>query len=286
MIASVAALLVVLQTPPVTSYTDLVYSTVDQIELRLDIHVPSNATKAPLIVWIHGGGWQGGDKSQCVPAKTFQARNPEYAVASINYRLSQQAIFPAQLIDCKTAIAWLRANAATYKIDASRVAVWGNSAGGHLAALVGTTAGWQGVSAAVDRGSRVSAVVDYFGPTDLISFVQTPGYTSSALPTSGASLLIGGPVLENLKAARNASPSEYVTSDDAPHFIVHGTNDPLVPAAQSQLLHDLLTAKRVQSTLTLIPNAGHGGLPFINPSLLDRVATFIRKSFSSNQTPR
>lgn len=160
-------------------------------------------------------------------------------MASINYRLSHQGIFPAQLIDCKTAIAWIRANAAQYKIDPDKVAVWGSSAGGHLAAMVGTTAGWDGVSKVIDRDSRVRAVVDYYGPT------------------------------------------EYVTSDDAPFFIVHGTSDPVVPPAQSQLIHDKLVAQRVQSELTFLPGAGHGGPAFTDAALLDRVAVFIRRAFAN-----
>jgi len=281
MIASAAALLIVSQTSGVTSSTNLLYSTVDQIPLRLDLHVPTAATKAPLIVWIHGGGWQSGDKAQYQPARLFQVRNPDFAVASINYRFSHQGIFPAQLIDCKTAIAWIRANAAQYKIDPEKVAVWGSSAGGHLAAMVGTTAGWDGVSKVIDRDSRVRAVVDYYGPTDLISFVQTPGYTSHASATSAESKLIGGAVLENKKLARNASPTEYVTSDDAPFFIVHGTSDPVVPPAQSQLIHDKLVAQRVQSEVTFLPGAGHGGPAFTEAALLDRVAVFFRRAFAN-----
>jgi dipeptidyl aminopeptidase/acylaminoacyl peptidase len=124
-------------------------------------------------------------------------------------------------------------------------------------------------------------VVDYYGPTYLISFVQTPGYTSHASATSAESKLIGGAVLENKKLARNASPTECVTLNDAPFFIVHGTSDPVVPPAQSQLIHDKLVAKGVQSEVTFLPGAGHGGPAFTDAALLDRVAVFIRKAIAN-----
>jgi acetyl esterase/lipase len=138
---------------------------------RLDLYLPEKAeSRLPLIVWIHGGGWQAGSKEAC-PTVYLAAKG--YAVASINYRLSQHAAYPAQIEDCKAAIRWLRANAAKYHLDPDRVGVWGGSAGGHLVALLGTTAGMkelEGKGGNLDQSSRVQCVVDFFGPTDFVTW--------------------------------------------------------------------------------------------------------------------
>ena len=157
---------------------------------RLDLYLPEKAEdRLPLIVWIHGGAWYAGSKEGC-PAVPFAAKG--YAVASINYRLSQHAIFPAQIEDCKAAIRWLRANAAKYNLDPDHIGVWGASAGGHLVALLGTTAGvkeLEGQGGNLDQSSRVQCVVDWFGPTDLTTMGD-----EGDKPGSPVALLIGGPV--------------------------------------------------------------------------------------------
>ena len=136
---------------------------------RLDLYLPEKAEgRLPLIVWIHGGAWWAGSKEDC-PAVPLAAKG--YAVASINYRFSQHAVFPAQIEDCKAAIRWLRANAAKYHLDADHIGVWGASAGGHLVALLGTTGGvkeLEGKGGNLDQSSRVQCVVDWFGPTDFV----------------------------------------------------------------------------------------------------------------------
>ena len=168
-------------------------------------------------------------------------------MASINYRLSQHAIFPAQIEDCKAAIRWLRANAAKYHLDADRIGVWGASAGGHLVAMLGTTGSvkeLEGKGGNLDQSSRVQCVVDWFGPSDL----PTMGGSHDD-PGSPESRLIGGPVQENKEKARKASPLTYVSKDSAPFLIMHGDQDNVVPPGQSELLAEALKKAGVEVTL-------------------------------------
>lgn len=240
---------------------DLEYVTNGHERNRLDLYLPKEGKGVPLVVWVHGGGWQAGSKENC-PAIPLTEKG--YAVASINYRLSSHAIFPAQIIDCKAALRWLRARAAEYGYNADRIAVWGSSAGGHLVALLGTS----GDVKEFDQGenlkfsSRVQAVVDWFGPTD---FTQMSKFSSSLkhdAADSPESKLIGGAIQENKDKVARANPITYVTSDDAAFLIMHGDKDPLVPLNQSELLVTALKKVGVPVTLKVIEGAGHGGAGF------------------------
>src|SRR5262249_12628746 len=146
-------------------HRDLPYVTGGHQRQTLDLYLPSAEQPVPLIIWIHGGAWRVGSKEDDLPLD-YLAQG--CAVASINYRLSQHALFPAQIEDCKAAVRWLRANATRFKLDPQRFGAWGPSAGGHLAALLGTTGAVRAfeVGANLVVSSRVQAVVDYFGPTD------------------------------------------------------------------------------------------------------------------------
>ena len=159
-------------------------------------------------------------------------------MASINYRLSGHATFPAQIEDCKAAIRWLRANAKQYNLDTKRFGVWGSSAGGHLVALLGTSGDVKEFDkgANLDQSSRVQAVCDYYGPTDFVVFVATPRYESHAKADAPEAKLIGGAVLENKDKAAKVNPITYVSADDPPFLIVHGDKDGTVPINQSELL--------------------------------------------------
>jgi acetyl esterase/lipase len=230
---------------------------------RLDLYLPPGAKgPLPLIIWIHGGAWLGGSKDEGNPALPLLGRG--YAVASINYRLSQQARFPAQIEDCKAAVRFLRANAKKYGLDPKRFGVWGASAGGHLVALLGTSGGVkelegdgpnQGVS------SRVQAVCDWFGPVDLLKMGEQSGPHSQLrhdAPDSPESRLLGGPVQERKELARRANPSTYIDKDDPPFLIFHGDHDDLVPVQQSRMLDKALKAAGVESTLVVVSGGGHG----------------------------
>jgi acetyl esterase/lipase len=226
----------------------------------LDLYLPreSEDKKLPLIVWIHGGAWLGGDKGGC-PAVRFVLRG--YVVASINYRLSQEAIFPAQIHDCKAAIRWLRANADKYAIDPDRVGVWGSSAGGHLVALLGTSGDakdLEGDEGNLKYSSRVQAVCDWFGPTDFTKIGDFPSDLKHYAPDSPEAKLIGGPVLENKDKAARANPIPYIAKGVPPFLIMHGDKDMTVPHNQSELLYEALKKAGVDVTFHTVPGGGHG----------------------------
>lgn len=243
---------------------------------QLDLYLPAEGSDWPLVVWVHGGAWRGGSKER-PPALPLLSKG--YAVASINYRLSQHAPFPAQLEDCKAAVRWLRAHADQFGYDAKRLGVWGASAGGHLVALLGTTGDTEAfdVGPHGEQSSRVQAVVDFFGPTDF-SVISKQAGSQSVLdhdaPDSPESLLLGGPLLENLDKAAKANPIAYVSEDDPPFLIMHGEEDHVVPIGQSELLHAALQQAGVTSILQPVPEAGHG---FGGPKIQRTVVEFLDK---------
>jgi acetyl esterase/lipase len=244
---------------------------------KLDLYLPRQADPngpRPLLVWIHGGAWQAGSKDR-PQALRFVARG--YAVASINYRLSQHARFPAQIEDCKAALRWLRANAGPHGYDPNRIGVWGASAGGHLVALLGTTGDVKEFDVGPNAGvtSRVQAVCDFFGPTDFSKMSSFPSTMKHDAPNSPESRLIGGPIQENPDKVQRANPITYVTKDDPPFLIVHGDKDPLVPHNQSEILYDALKKAGVETTLYTVQGGGHGG--FQDPQVDVLVTQFFRK---------
>jgi acetyl esterase/lipase/lysophospholipase L1-like esterase len=248
---------------------------------KLDLYLPEKADGLlPVIVWVHGGAWMGGNKDGG-PALPFIGKR--YAVACINYRLSQHAVFPAQIEDCKAAIRWLRANAKTYQLDPEHIGVWGASAGGHLVALLGTTGSvkeLEGKGGNAEQSSLVQAVVDFFGPTD---FLQMDAHAVPGArlkhdpPTSPESRLIGGAIQENVEKVGRANPIKYVTKDAPPFLIVHGEQDPLVPCHQSELLYEALKKVRGNVAFYKIAGAGHGGAEFNTDMMRAAVQAFFDK---------
>ena len=259
-------------------HRDLEYVARGHARNKLDLYLPAKVDRPlPVIVWIHGGGWSGGSKEDClaVALVTNPLVTKGYAVASINYRFSQHAIFPAQIEDCKAAIRWLRANAKKYNLDASHIGVWGASAGGHLVALLGTTGGvkeLEGNGGNLDQSSRVQCGVDWFGPTD---FARMGGWQDK--PDSPMARLVGGPVKDKQELAAKANPITYVGKDSAPFLIMHGEEDKVVPMNQSELLDEALRKAGVESTLVRIPKNGHGGSDFVNPENRKKIEDFFAK---------
>lgn len=272
--------------PGVTAHRDLGYVPDGHERHKLDLYLPAKAEgKVPLIIWIHGGAWQAGSKDGCPPLREgYVARG--YAVASINYRLTSHAVFPAQLEDCKAAVRWLRAHAAEYRLDPDKFGVWGSSAGGHLVALVGTSGEVKefDVKTNLDQSSKVQAVCDYYGPTDLVAFVTRPGYERHADPTSPESKLLGGVVMENKDKAAKANPITFVDKADPPFLIVHGDKDATVPISQSELLFDALKKTGVSAHFHTIHNAGHGGPGFSGKNIEDMVAKFFDQRLKEGST--
>ena len=226
----------------------------------LDLFLPASAKPLPLVVWIHGGAWKAGSKDFC-PGIFLTGHG--FALASLNYRLSQEAIFPAQLDDCRAALRFLRANAQKYHLDADHIGVWGGSAGGHLVALLGTTGG---------DSHKVQCVVDWYGPTDL-----TPDGPAHGNKIDVITQLLGGTVQEKPALARQASPLYQVSSNSAPFLIVQGDADHTVNPEHSQRLHAALQKAGVESTLNILPGAGHGGPQFTSAENRAQLEAFFRK---------
>ncbi len=268
------------QVPPGVGWLrDLEYAKVQSKSLALDLYLPDNPEgKLPLVIWIHGGAWQSGSKDR-PPAMQLVRRG--YAVASVDYRLNGEAVFPAQIEDCKAAVRWLRANAAKYNLNPDRFGAWGSSAGGHLVALLGTSGGVKELEGTVggntDKSSRVQAVCDWFGPTD---FLQMDAHALAEAPfkhdeaRSPESRLVGGAIQENKDKVKRANPITYVSKDDPPFLIMHGDHDPLVPIHQSELLYDALKKAGVDVTFRKVDGAGHG---FGGPDLMRQVEEFFDK---------
>lgn len=255
---------------------DIPYVTGGHERQKLDLYLPESANgPVPLLIWVHGGGWQNGSKENGLPLRQDWTERG-YAVASINYRLSSHAIFPAQIEDCKAAIRWLRAHASEYGLNPDRFGVWGSSAGGHLVALLGTSEEVKEfeVGEHLDQSSRVQAVCDYYGPTDFEAFVTKPGYESHASPDSAEAKLLGGTVQEKRELASKANPISHVSGDDPPFLIVHGDKDPVVPIQQSELLFEALKQAGRPVHFHTIKGAAHGQ-GFSGPEIQPMVNAFF-----------
>jgi acetyl esterase/lipase len=257
-------------------FRDLEYVTGGHARQKLDIYLPKEGKDLPLIINIHGGAFRTGSKENGVPVEYVGLG---YAVASINYRLSGHAIWPAQIEDCKAAVRWLRANAAKYGIDPDRFAAWGASAGGHLAATLGT-AGWVKefeVGENLGVSSRVQAVVDHFGPTDFLQMDahRLPDGQVHDAADSPESQLVGGPLQQNKDKAARANPITYVTKEAPPFLICHGDADPLVPHHQSVLLEAALRRAGVPVTFYTVKGGGHGR--FADPKVAELTKGFLAK---------
>jgi len=268
--------------PPagVIAYRDLAYVENGHERQKLDLYLPAEGENRPLIVWIHGGAFRMGSKegneNDQLP---FDYLRKGYALASLNYRLSQHAVFPAQIEDCKAAVRWLRARSAEFKLDPDRFASWGPSAGGHLAAMLGTAGQVTEfeVGAHLDISSRVQCVVDYFGPTDFLQMdtQRLPDGMIHDATDSPESELLGGPIQEYPERVARANPVTYVTADSPPFLIVHGDRDPLVPYGQSLLLVDAVQKAGVDVTFYTVEGGGHGR--FTDPKVPALTAAFLAK---------
>ena len=241
--------------------------------LLLDLYTP-HAERPPVVLFLHGGGYRFGTRSVFVPTWCDWDPNPFHrlvakglAVASVDYRLSGEAVFPAQLLDATAAVRWLHTRADELGVDAGRIVAWGESAGGHLAALLGLTAGRVDLEFGGDTPvgnttelGALAGVVDWYGPADLLT-LQSQARPDAPhrydAPDSRESLLIGAPILEAPDLARRASPVSYAHPDAPPFHIAHGADDRFVPAGQSRELARILQAAGVPLTLDVVPGADH-----------------------------
>jgi len=239
-------------------HMDILYKVVDGVELYLDLYLPENATNPPLIMWMHGGAWMYGDRKS--PILLWQVERG-YALASIQYRLTRQGVFPAHIIDCKDALIFLKKNAGKYGYDASKVAAGGDSAGGHLASLMGTSCGhedWEPEGA----DCSLQAVVNYYGPPSLGK--EWPGLEAIdkglSDPEAVQSQMLGAYVFSKQGRARAAvaDPITYINGTEPPFMILHGDADEIVPYTQSIYLRNALEAVGVPVSLHRVHGGGHG----------------------------
>ena len=260
------------QAPAGPPLHDVVYGHAGGRALTLDMYLPvdpENGRKRPVVVFLHGGGWKIGDKSE-VEDYVALYTTAGYAVASVNYRLSGVARFPAQIFDCKTAVRWARANAGKYGLDPQRVGVLGLSAGGHLAALLGTSEGVKTLEdrseGSPDASSRVQAVVDVSGPIDLT--IPTHSFVGK-VSIDG---LFGGPAAQHPELAKMGNPALYATPDDAPTLLIYGDQDDLVLSANATILAEALHKVGVKAEILTV----HGGkhVPFFEPQQEAALAFF------------
>ncbi len=235
---------------------DVVYGKGSNEDLKLDIVRPKDRTgkPAPAIVFMHGGGWEGGDKKNGIPYLTRMAKKGYFGV-TIYYRLAPGARFPAQIEDCKCAVRFLRAKAKEYNIDPEHIASWGGSAGGHLAALLGTAGEvkeFEGTGGWGEYSSKVQAVIDYCGPADIYK-LKNQNNVGNMLNN-----LFGGSSPKYKDAMDNASPVKHVSKDAPPFLIVHGEKDPVVTIKQSQAFAGALSSAGVEVVYVPVKNGVHG----------------------------
>lgn len=249
------------EVPPGMAFRrDVPYGEADGEALLLDLLAPDPppSSALPAVVWIHGGGWESGDKHVDLAESLgpVLVRNG-FVSLSINYRLSDQARFPAQLHDAKAAIRWLRANAGDLGIDPERIGAWGHSAGGHLAALLGTTGDLpelEGEGGSPGYSSRVQAVVAVSPPTDFLAI--PPGWPH-AEPRRATSKLVGGPLEEQPDLVRLANPIAHIRLGTPPFLIVHGEDDEVVPVLQAERLSEALAAAGTEAHFLRLPRTDH-----------------------------
>ncbi|WP_193211807.1 alpha/beta hydrolase fold domain-containing protein, partial [Luteolibacter marinus] len=245
---------------------------------KLDLLLPESGTakKRPLVVMIHGGGWMSGRKEDGLDVVRLLAGTGDYVTATINYRLTQEASWPAQIFDCKAAIRFLRAKADQYGIDAGKIGVMGFSAGGHLVSMLGTSGDVKELEGDLGEfkniSSRVQGVVNFFGPTDFLTIFGKDVKVADVPKDNMAIRLLGKNEEEIRRNAKLASPVNWITRDDAPFFTAHGTKDSLVPFAQAEELDRALAKTGVESHLVAMEGAGHG---FASQELNLRIKQFL-----------
>jgi acetyl esterase/lipase len=244
----------------------------------LDLYLPANAKgKIPLVIFVHGGGWISNDKyaDMGYMKKTIaEIVSSGFALASIDYRLATQAVFPALIQDCNRAASFLYDNAEKYGLDRGRFAVMGFSAGGHLASLMGLAKNNNVASFFMPKTTKAfsfKAVVDFYGPSELTSL------KSSDDPKSPEAILLGAAPLARPDLAKIASPVTYVDKSDPPFLIIHGEKDNIVPNQQSKLLHGWLQAVGVPSELIIVKDAPHFGAMYDVDEIRNKVIVFLKK---------
>lgn len=261
--------------PAEPTHRDVEYASIGERSLKLDIYLPaeSPAEKPPLIVWIHGGAWRAGSKAS-VPVTGWL--NAGFAIASVDYRLSPEARFPAQVHDIKAAVRFLRRSSDKYGFDPQRFVIAGASAGGHLAALVGVSNDHKELEGSVGEAHQVSssvqAIVSFYGASNLESILSQSTDHGLSVRVPALKLLLGELPDANPKLARLASPVQHVDKTDPTLFLIHGDADPQMPPEQSDELNTAYHKLGLPSHLSVIKGGKHGGKEFYTPERLKQLA--------------
>jgi acetyl esterase/lipase len=285
----------------VSLVADLVYSHAGGKPRFADLYLPKTPQqKVPIVVWLHGGGWRFGDRRMAPDLSRFFAERG-FAMVSIDYRLSEEAVFPAPIEDVKTAVRWIRSVADTFGLDGNHIGLWGSSAGGHLAACAALSPAeqFQG-SEHPGLSSAVQAVVDGYGPVDFslidkerdqftpaavdVEGIVVPDLLPAGHPESFESRFLGVPVDSSPEQVKLANPITYVHRGAPPFLILHGLSDRLIPWPQSRLLFEALQAAENEATMLTFERLGHGffnnsKLDFVDPGSVTMFRTAASKAF-------
>ena len=262
------------------SLQDIEFARVGERALKLDLHLPPAKPRAPLIVWVHGGAWRSGSKKD-MPLGKLVAEG--YAVASVDYRLSTEAKFPAQIHDLKAAIRFLRGHEPDWKLAAKEILIAGGSAGGHLAALVGVSNGNAELEGDLgsDRAqsSDVQGIISFSGGANLTTILNqsTPHGLSVRVPA--LQLLLGDLPTNAPALARLASPVFHVDKNDPPLLLLHGDQDPQMPVNQALELAGAYQKAGAAAQLEIVHGAGHGGAMFYDEERMTIVRKFLKRHF-------
>ena len=256
------------------------FASINGHSLRLDLYRPQTSELPKTVVWVHGGAWRRGSRAS-MPLKAFLDRG--FAVASVDYRLTPIAPFPAQVHDIKAAIRFLRAEANSLRIDTKKIIVAGASAGGHLAALAGTTNGHAELEGSVgdnsNHSSDVQGIISYYGASNLTSILSqsTPHGLGVRIPA--LQLLLGGQPEDKPAIAKLASPVFHVDANDPPLFLVHGDQDPQMPINQAHELNGAYREAGKRQEFVVLHGAKHGGPAFYTPELSLKIIQFLQKNW-------
>lgn len=263
------------------AHKDVVYATVDGKALALDLYMPAGVQQPPLLVWVHGGRWQTGTKDD-VPLQFVQNG---IATASVDFRQSTEARFPAQVHDIKAAIRFLRAQGSKYGYRVDRIAIGGSSSGGHLAAMVGVTNGHQElegiVGAHLKDSSSVQAILDYYGASNLTTILAQSTPFGLGVREPALARLLGALPDKATHLAELASPVRHVDRSDPPLLLLHGDQDPQMPINQAHELEGAYEKAGLDVYFDVVHGGRHGGEAFFAPAQLERALAFLRRTIGT-----
>lgn len=258
------------------NYLNLSYGKTVERDLKLDIYMPDGVKNPVMVVWVHGGAWHSGFKEN--PPKELLKRG--YALASVDFRMSVEAPFPAMIHDIKAAIRFLRGNAEKYGYQKEKIIIWGSSSGGHLVALMGVTNGnsfMEGsIGEYINESSDVNLTLDFYGPSNFKTILSQSTPHGISVRAPALAVLLGKPVEQVPELAELASPVFQVDAGDPPIFIAHGNQDNQVPINQSIELWLKLKEVGVKTEFEILGEMGHGGADFSRKEFIDKVVMFIK----------